>query len=334
MKSPPQHLQSSTIISSLAEGWSIHAADLDYMAVGFGSHHWSVVTVDGEQWYVTVDDLQASHLADREDEAFASLDTAFRTAAALRDVGRLRFVVGPVADQKGRVLRRLGRRYAISVFPFLEVETVESGEYSSDVDRFEAMELVGRIHTSTGSVPLDSLRRETLAVQDRDQLVNSLHVLDEVWTGGPYAETARKLLRAHARQVQAALRRFDTLAALVMRDRSDWVITHGEPHAANVIRTRAGDMVMVDWDTVALGPRERDLWMLIGDASSDWTPYSNVTGITSISEDAIDAYRLHWSLSEIAVFTGWCRAEHERTGDMDTAWAKLEQYVKDLSKVS
>ena len=39
-------------------------------------------------------------------------------------------------------------------------------------------------------------------------------------------------------------------------------MTHGEPHAGNVMRTDEGRL-LVDWDTVALAPPERDLWMLV-----------------------------------------------------------------------
>ena len=41
-----------------------------------------------------------------------------------------------------------------------------------------------------------------------------------------------------------------------------WVVTHGEPHPVNVMQTDAG-RVLIDWDTVAIAPPERDLWMVI-----------------------------------------------------------------------
>lgn len=47
-----------------------------------------------------------------------------------------------------------------------------------------------------------------------------------------------------------------------MRDTTPgWVVTHGEPHPGNVIRTSHG-LRIIDWTTVQMAPPERDLWML------------------------------------------------------------------------
>ena len=330
MKTPPQDLDNSAIVSALQEGWSIRPADLRYLPLGFGSHHWLATTADDERWFVTLDDLRASHLGERGQEPISVLKTAFRTALRLRDQAALSFVIGPAPGINGEILHRLGERYALSVFPFLDVVPNDTGAFPTRADRDAALRLVGQVHNATGSVPVDGLRRNTLAIQDRDKLVDAMRFLHEPWTCGPYAEPARLLLRDHARAVQAAMDRFDELAASVMRDDSDWVITHGEPHASNVFRTHAGGLVMVDWDTVAFGPRERDLWMLLDDEQSDWTAYRDVTGVMSISGDAMRTYRLHWGLSEVAIFTGWCRDRHGPTEDMQIAWAALQQCVANL----
>jgi thiamine kinase-like enzyme len=51
-----------------------------------------------------------------------------------------------------------------------------------------------------------------------------------------------------------------------------WVVTHGEPHPANVIRTPGG-LKLIDWDTVQLAPAERDLWMVAGPSGDDFDRY-------------------------------------------------------------
>ena len=40
------------------------------------------------------------------------------------------------------------------------------------------------------------------------------------------------------------------------------VITHGEPHPANLMLA-AGRLALIDWDTVALAPPERDVSLII-----------------------------------------------------------------------
>src|SRR5213078_2459045 len=71
-----------------------------------------------------------------------------------------------------------------------------------------------------------------------------------------------------------------------------WVITHGEPKANNTMTTATGQ-VLVDWDTLALAPPARDVWMT---ALVD--EYTSITGRTVASVDT-QYYRLHWDLKDL-----------------------------------
>jgi spectinomycin phosphotransferase len=63
---------------------------------------------------------------------------------------------------------------------------------------------------------------------------------------GPYSEPARQLLDEHAGGLVRVLALYDELADGVV-DPSRLVITHGEPHAGNVMVT--GDALkLVDWE--------------------------------------------------------------------------------------
>src|SRR5437762_1010282 len=66
------------------------------------------------------------------------------------------------------------------------------------------------------------------------------------------------------------------------------VVTHSEPHPGNVIRTRAG-LTVIDWDTVALVPRERDVCILQGRADA-LARYCARTG-APLDPGALDADR-------------------------------------------
>src|SRR5262245_52533254 len=102
------------------------------MPVGFGSHHWRALAPDGSPRFVTVDDLQAGFQAGPDtDAAFAALERAFRTAAWLRDDAELEFVVAPIRDDDGAVIRRVSDRYAVTVSPFVVGETRAWGPYES-----------------------------------------------------------------------------------------------------------------------------------------------------------------------------------------------------------
>jgi spectinomycin phosphotransferase len=327
VKTPPADLSDAQLRAALAGTWNLHASTLEYVPLGFGSHHWIIEVGNGRRWFVTVDDLSAAHLAGNEMDAIDHLLVAFRTAAALRDIARLPFVVAPIAGHGNGVVLCIGGRYALSVFPFLEVAPTEYGEFRNAGDRDEALALIGQVHNATDCIPIDGLRQNTLDVPNESALLETLRSLDEPWRAGPFGEPARKLLVTKADDVRDRLRRLIALRGAVQADRSGWVVTHGETHASNIVRTRSGELVMVDWDTVALAPRERDMWNLVDERAPDWSPYAGVTGVTSLSTIAMDAYRNHWDLSEIAIYVEWCHSPHERTAEMEIAWEELQAYL-------
>src|SRR5215510_8642969 len=96
MYSEPTDLDRGSLVSALERHWGIGGPRLDYLAIGFGSHHWEAIGADAERWFVSADDLLAAHHAGRGPaDVFAMLNRAFRSAAALRDAAGLEFVVAP-----------------------------------------------------------------------------------------------------------------------------------------------------------------------------------------------------------------------------------------------
>jgi spectinomycin phosphotransferase len=130
---------------------------------------------------------------------------------------------------------------------------------------------------------------------------------------------------SHASDVAAFLSLADRLAAEVERRGSTWVVTHGEPHSANVMRTGIGH-VLVDWDTVALAPRERDLWMLVEKGTEDLAIYTNATG-HHVDHDAVDFFRLTWDLNDLAAYLNILRSPHRESEDTLAAYEGLTNCV-------
>ena len=93
----------------------------------------------------------------------------------------------------------------------------------------------------------------------------------------------------------------------------EWVVTHGEPHAVNVLRTGDG-YVLVDWDTVALAPPERDLWMVVGDTGDEASLYTDATG-RQVDDVAVDFFRVTWDLKDLAEWLNVLRSPHGETED-------------------
>jgi spectinomycin phosphotransferase len=292
LRALPDELDVETVIASLRDGWSIDVERAEYAPIGGGSYHWIVTGRDGTRHFATVDDLDRKPwLGSTRDSAFAGLREAFDASAALRDDG-LEFVLAPIRAAGGGTLVRVAPRYSLAVFPFVVGRSGTFGQYDDD-ERAAILELLARLHRAKAKVrPLD------LELPGRRDLEDALLALGRPWAGGPLAEPARESLAAHGAVVSELLAHYDRLAA-GLPGRSDWVLTHGEPHAGNVIRT-GERYVLVDWDTVALAPAERDLWMLGDDADGGF-------------------FRLRWDLEDLAAFTKVLRSPHGENADTQKA---------------
>ena len=319
MRSPPEEFDAAALRGALADGWEFALAAAAYAAVGAGSYHWVVTDTNGARGFATVDDLdQKPWLGETREQALAGLERAFGTAVALRN-GGLDFVIAPLVSRAGATVRRIGPRYSLALFPFVDGEAGTFGRYDA-AERTAIVAMLAEVHRATPAVGATALTIG-LDLPGRASLDVALRALGSGWSGGPFSEPARQVLARHASDVAQKLSRYDRLAAAVAKSRDDWVVTHGEPHAANVMHTEHGH-ALIDWDTVALAPPERDLWMLADRCEDSLAAYASATGHT-IDRASIDFFRLRWNLADTAAFTDVLRSAHQRTSDSVAALENL-----------
>ncbi|MDT0309286.1 phosphotransferase [Streptomyces sp. DSM 44917] len=319
MRTRPDGFEEGTLAGALRRYWGLPVSGVRYAPVGFGDYHWEA-NGEGARWFVTLTDLLP-----RPDEGFATLRAAMETAAALAGDAGLDFVVAPLPTRDGRRVLRLGERYALAVFPFVEGEAGTFGDPFPPAERAEVLRLLDALHGSTaavGGVPV-----WTPALPGRPAFEAALEELERPWPGGgPYAEPARALLARHgAGALREVLAAYDALVAEVAARGHAPVVTHGEPHPGNVLRAPGGGLLLVDWDTVGLAPRERDLWHLGEEAAAE----------AGADPAALRMCRLRWDLDDVLIYLGVFRAPHARTPDTDLAWqgftTGLDTLVADLT---
>lgn len=336
MKTPPSttDLDPHTLVTLLTERWELPPVTLTYLALGFGSHHWCAEATDNpsQRWFVTVDDVNQSIAG-----SFTQLERSLRTATVLHDRAGIEAVVAPLPDIAGDVVVGIGKAqtsWAVAVYPWLDVEPSSFGAFATSTDRLEAIRLVARLHGATPSVPAEIPRRDAMAIPHRTACDVALDRLGMPWVGGPFAEPARIATRDAEGAVRRAFHAYDRLVEAVRADSASWVITHGEPHPGNLVRCRdTRALVMVDWDTCALAPRERDLWQVFSlePTEDELAAYREVAGDAPISDDALALYRLWWDLSEVAIYLTWFTQAHEESDDMRTGFDGLRESLEKLS---
>ncbi|GAA0537149.1 aminoglycoside phosphotransferase family protein [Saccharopolyspora thermophila] len=326
METRPVNVDDEDLSIGLAEHFGIVATTMSYAPVGFGDHHWHVTGDDGGQWFVTVSDLtHKQHCGPTAETACAGLRAAMETAATLRERDGLDFVVAPRRSRGGSPVVALDDRFALSVFPRIAGQSGDFHQELSAAERDQVFGLLARLHRSA---PPASTPATVLDPPGRAGLENALAELAAPWSDGPFAEPARKLVVDAEELLRTRLTDFDRLAEQVRRSGRPQVVTHGEPHPGNLLRTADGHLLLIDWDTVGLAVPERDLALLSGDPAA-LGRYAELTG-NDPDPAALALYRLRWSLTDLAEFLEWFRGPHLCTTDTEMAWAGLTDTLENL----
>jgi spectinomycin phosphotransferase len=240
-------------------------------------------------------------------------------AVALRHDANLPFVLAPIRAGNGAVVVRLGFAHAVAVFPYLDGVAGRFGEELPSSERNHVVDMLAALHCAIPGAA--RVPRHQVDLARRSDLESALSEVAKPWDGGPLSEPARALVKAHAGHVWRLLDRFDQLAG-----RSadlEPVITHGEPHPANLLRAGT-EALLIDWDTVGLAPPERDLWWVISDSGSDQAlRYTQATG-RRVDPAAITLYRLRWALDDLSYFVHDLRSAHSHTADAEHALHAIE----------
>ena len=314
MKGLPEGFDPDELVPALVAGWALEPTSTDYLPIGFGSYHWEVRDRGGRRWFVTIDDLDDKPwLGAARRAAFDGLGRAFGTTYALAAECGLAFVVPPVLTREGEPVRRVDDRYALSVHPLLDGV---AGHFGDELAVDERRELVGVLADLHAAQPRSVVPRVDAPLPGRSDLVAAMRESRTPWSGGPYAEPARAWLREHATALGHQLAVFDALAGAL--EGADLVVTHGEPHPGNVLRV-AGRPMLIDWDTVALAPRERDLFMVDDEGLEEYVPASGHVP----DRDRLALYRLAWDLGDVATYLTLFRAPHDDGADTQDCWSYL-----------
>ena len=276
MREPPLDVDDQAVLHAVEAHWRTGGDAVEHLPLGFGAHHW-VLRVGGEPTHVaTLDAVGGRH-------SRVSLEDAYRTAVAL--AGRLDVVLAPVPTAAGRCTVPVGR-YALSLAPWAPGRTPDV------LDGPATAALLARLH-AVGPPPTTPRWRSRVPADLPARLSASCAT---PWTAGPHGEAARAVVRQHLDDVERWTGRYRLLAAAAA-DRP-WVVTHGEPHEANQ-RVHLGRTRLLDWESVALAPAERDLRTLLD------------RGYAVPADAAMaELFDLEWRLDEVGQYAAWFAAPH------------------------
>ncbi|UWP81927.1 aminoglycoside phosphotransferase family protein [Dactylosporangium fulvum] len=310
MLTPPRGLPDDALSSLLVREWGLTVKSLTYRAVGFGSHHWELVDTSGSRWFVTVDEPADA------DKLHASLSVA----VDLRATGHT-FAVAPIPTVGNQPMLRHGP-FAVAVYPFVDGTSFDWNAFAGPEHRQATLDMIIQLHTAPPIVRRHA-RVDDFAVPHRDEVEQALKQPGP--DCGPYSTAVADLLVEHAEPLRRVLARYDELVLGSRAEPVRAVLTHGEPHSGNTMRTPTG-WRLIDWDTVLVSPPERDLWLIEPGDGSIFAAYADATGVL-VRPSTIMLLQLRWALSDIAVEIRRFRRPHTGTSDDAEGWEILRSVV-------
>jgi len=283
----PADVTDEEVLALVRRHWEPRADTVEHLAVGWGAHHWRVEVAGEPVLFATLDPDLPRH-------THASLEAAYASAAALG----LDFVWPSVPTRSGGYTVPLGARTA-SATRWLDGVRPETSVP-------ELPDLLARLHAAPA--PATARTWSTEIPPDLPALLRDL--LQREWSA-PLGPAARDLLLSHLALVGGWVREHARLVDVA--DPAAYVVTHGEPHVRNQWLAH-GRTWLIDWESLVLAPRERDLATLVHEGRD-----------VEHDPQLVRLFDLEWRLSEIWSFAQWLQGPHFGDTDDPTALGGLTE---------
>jgi len=310
-------LDRETLVGYLRAEYGVQAGSLAFLPKGEDSFNFVVDSAAGERFL-----LRLQRPGDGRD-----LERSLSIAAALRDSGGLASIVAARPTRYGTLTAAI-ESYRIALFPYMEGETAWVRTPSDDsFARLGA--LLAEIHAGADAVRALDPPRASFANRFRRPIADALAwARDGASPTGPRSDDLRRLLLTEAADLTAFMDGFDDLGKEMRTLSPEFVITHGDPNLDNVIVAPDGNLHLIDWGEVALGPRERDLSSYADDRLDlVLLAYFEAAGSPPVQPDRFRFYRYRWCLQEIADYTTRIIFTNAEPLEDEHAWTELQPYL-------
>ena len=219
----------------------------------------------------------------------------------------IRSIIAPLTTQAGRLWAGLDD-YTVIVYPFIDGRDGYDADLS-DRHWIEFGAALKRIHTASVPSSITSrIPRESYSARWRDLVRLFLARIEVEAFDDPVAAQTAEFLRTKRDEILALVERTEQLAQTLQAQSPEGVVCHADLHAGNIFIDGDGALYIVDWDTVLLASKERDLMFVGGGqfgeartAREEEALFFRGYGPTSIDPVALAYYRYERIVEDIAV---------------------------------
>jgi spectinomycin phosphotransferase len=300
MLEPPQ-LPAEQVLACLGDAYGVQGAELQFLPWGADPDTavFRLVAADGVVYFVKL--------------RSGAFDTVTVAVPRLLHSQGNEHVIAPLLTRAGELHGRCAG-YAVVLSPYVEGRN----GFEAELAPSQWVALGRAVHGLHSAVVPEALAGrlavETFAGDWREQVRAVLGRLESAaavawpWPAADGVARAVAALLANERErVSNLVACAERLAPWLHGKALPFVLCHADIHAGNVLTTGEGALLIVDWDTVMLAPKERDL-MFIGAGIGGWQrPEQAVSfyrgyGDTAVDRDALAYYRCERVVQDIAVY--------------------------------
>jgi spectinomycin phosphotransferase len=124
----------------------------------------------------------------------------------------------------------------------------------------------------------------------------------------PIARELAAFWLAKRDEIRAIVGRAEQLGCALQSSARDFVVCHADLHAGNVLVGDGDELAIVDWDTLILAPKERDLMFIGGGVGAEWSEawqealFYQGYGATAIDLVSLAYYRYERIVEDLAAY--------------------------------
>lgn len=293
-------LPDSEIIAALRADYGLNVTHLAFLPLGADSNTavYRAATSDGADYFVKL----------------RSGDFNVMTVVIpklLHDQG-CRQLIPPLLTRSQQLWTTL-HHYTLALFPFIAGEDGYSLPLSAEQWR-ELGRVLKQLHSTAMPVEWEpSIPRESYSAQWREAVIRFQALAERAPFADPVAAQLAALLRrqrAVIDQLISGAARYATLLHSQAESSSQQqVLCHGDIHAGNVLIGADSRLYVVDWDTLILAPKERDLMFVGGglfaghrSPQEEEALFYQGYGATEVDLVALSYYRYERIVQDIAAY--------------------------------
>ncbi len=215
-------------------------------------------------------------------------------------------IIAPVETRGGRLWTHVDEFSAI-LYPFVDGRNGHDAP-PSQRHWVELGAALRRMHMTALPPDLaERIPRETFSPFWRNMVRDFQGMAEATVFEEPVAARCAAFMREKRAEIDGLVTRAETLAADLMTQPPSFVLCHGDIHAWNLLIGGDGALYIVDWDTLILAPKERDLMFVgaglgIGDTPEGAALFYQGYKETDINRDALAYYRCERIVEDIAAF--------------------------------